>query len=900
MAPSQSQSPNIRLRPEGSSDLLKAEVSGNAFTTQATPNQKIIVNSTNKKSFKSQKDFPIIFYVVAGQPDDAFSLSANPTALRQMNVRVTIPNFNVDTTLAMNVYGQEAGVALQRQKNAITGQLEYQVTTLADYHQQYFDSVSGLLKPDERPKLFSLGDNFMGTADTNIATWTNAMKFFAGMGYTSTAINAPNEEGDHKNEKARVAIARQQGITTFQGGYSAFLPGGPLPFGWAAGNMSFDRVKVTAAEKVRGVLSKYKEIGISPEQISSIKVQEEPNFNEPIFYYWLSRNRDASQRFHAYLQNNGVTLYDTGKPTWDEVVPVSYSEAKNGMPGLKKVYYLTQLFMQQEAANWMGYSAEQFSQQAGRTIPIFMNVFGGRNGVFHTNGDKPLNPKDIQNFLDRDAHKDELTPEVATRIKQAFSVNVMDESYDWSLYARGVGVNTLWTEDWFPDNDYRSWYFMAERMRSATTKPDSNATSFGSYVMTASARMSGGGLDSQSMKRRALALIGSGAKNLIYYYTGPEYAFSPYTVWGAGKEKFSKVMTNVAETNRMIAKMEDVLYPGKKQHAQVAILMPRSSQYWDDELSVEAAKSQERSLQYDWAQFNYQSEVSLLFFALQNRDIPVDFVDEQDLLNSKSMSRYKVLYITEPNIPRDSQTAIGAWVQNGGSLMRELSAGSLDEYNEPCSILNLLTGLRVESKDRDFQWNITGSAKNLGTIAVTGNNGMFIAVGRRGSFGPLPKGSNIYASFAGGAPAIVSCAAGRGEVFQTATLLAQDYYYPISQKSDKYIHNAIGDEMASRYLKLPIFEESLAKPVRLRVGDLPVQGVDASLLESDKGLAIILDNTQASARKFENVAVLVRRSFPVKSITSYERGHLSFKQTPEGLEFTLPLIGSKPDVIAIR
>jgi hypothetical protein len=41
------------------------------------------------------------------------------------------------------------------------------------------------------------------------------------------------------------------------------------------------------------------------------------------------------------------------------------------------------------------------------------------------------------------------------------------------------------------------------------------------------------------------------------------------------------VFKQIADANQVIGKAEDLLWPGKKPRAQVAILAPRSSEFWD-------------------------------------------------------------------------------------------------------------------------------------------------------------------------------------------------------------------------------------------------------------------------------------------------------------------------------
>jgi hypothetical protein len=66
---------------------------------------------------------------------------------------------------------------------------------------------------------------------------------------------------------------------------------------------------------------------------------------------------------------------------------------------------------------------------------------------------------------------------------------------------------------------------------------------------------------------------------------------------------------------------------------------------------------------------------------------PVDFIDETALLNLTLLSRFKVLVLTEPNVPGKALDGLLGWVRAGGTLITVPGAATLDEYNEPSSTL---------------------------------------------------------------------------------------------------------------------------------------------------------------------------------------------------------------------
>ena len=61
--------------------------------------------------------------------------------------------------------------------------------------------------------------------------------------------------------------------------------------------------------------------------------------------------------------------------------------------------------------------------------------------------------------------------------------------------------------------------------------------------------------------------------------------------------------------------------------------------------------------QLNRATVDYMAEVFDLYLALQHANVPVDFVEEDDL-SAEGLKDYRVLYVTEPNIPVEGQRGL--------------------------------------------------------------------------------------------------------------------------------------------------------------------------------------------------------------------------------------------------
>ena len=114
------------------------------------------------------------------------------------------------------------------------------------------------------------------------------------------------------------------------------------------------------------------------------------------------------------------------------------------------------------------------------------------------------------------------------------------------------------------------------------------------------------------------------------------------------------------------------------------------------------------------ATVDYMAEVFDLYLALQHANIPVDFLEEDDL-TAEGLSPYRVLYVTEPDIPAEHQRGIANWLRAGGTLVTVSGAGQYDRYHEACSILAEATGIREERRERLLVAS-TNSLPDVGTV----------------------------------------------------------------------------------------------------------------------------------------------------------------------------------------
>jgi hypothetical protein len=85
---------------------------------------------------------------------------------------------------------------------------------------------------------------------------------------------------------------------------------------------------------------------------------------------------------------------------------------------------------------------------------------------------------------------------------------------------------------------------------------------------------------------------------------------------------------------------------------------------------------------------DYSVETYGLYLALAtDSNIPVDFLDEDALEEPAVLAQYKMIWVTQPDVPSVGAAGLAAWVRSGGTLATVSGAGTGDAYNTPSSVL---------------------------------------------------------------------------------------------------------------------------------------------------------------------------------------------------------------------
>jgi hypothetical protein len=700
--------------------------------------------------------------------------------------------------------------------------------TMADYNQQhYWKPLADLqLTQAQRPKKFLIVDRFIGGSDDR-REWRDGIGQLARAGINTIMVPASRPVRDF------------------------LLDAGVRRTAWAIYNppgYAFSYAKKATPEAINDWAQKqataYSRAGFAPEEMALLAMSDEPAWYYPqVFQPLLTDNITGVNLFHDYLRQQNLQPADLGAKSWDDVLPIGRSRAKD--LASRRLFYWSMRFFSWDASRHFANCTTALERAFYPNLPIYTNwnFFSGR---FFVPGPVASN-------------KDTTSPDAGMGAQ------------DWFEFGKLRGGTMLWTEDWFPDNQAYQWSFYNAKMRSIA---DRNNLQFGGYVV---GRIAGG--REGGIMQKALSIAGSGGKAIHYYWFGPDYNF-PGNCYSEKPDVFRKI----AEANRMIGAAEDLLWPGKQSRPQVAILMPRSAQAWDArdiQLPTQIQDATNTNLNNDTV--DYMAEVFDLYLALQHDNIPVDFVDEDDL-SAKGLEAYRVLYVTEPNIPTEGQDGLSEWVRGGGTLVEITGAGTYDRYNEPSRVLSNLSGIAEQPRER----MLVSSLDALKTVARgKGSQGEFTVAGARGNITGAREG--VEATFEDGSAAIVQRSAGRGRVVHFAWTPGLSYVKSSTGTKDNL---PVGfSDSIRRWIVYPLQLAGVQKPVTL---SLPM--VEAPLLLSKDGAALTLLNWRGEPLSALNVTAQV--PFKVKSVECIKRGRITFKESKDGISFSLPLDAA--DIVMLR
>jgi hypothetical protein len=686
------------------------------------------------------------------------------------------------------------------------------VATMAEFNRMFWNNLPPLEKgPVVRPRDFPIADRFI-SGDNDRVALHEGIAGLARAGFSALKID---------NGKIGHEYLLQTGLKrTTEAVYCP--PGGPF-------DHSISKPQETMDNWVNKIVAPLTNAGFATTDLALMTLADEPGWYYPSCFIALTNNPVALSRFRDYLKNQGLSPADLGARTWADVWPKGHSQALD-LPS-RRLFYWTMRFFPWDSARYYADCTRALESVFYTNLPVFVNwnFFSGRYYV----------PGPVANNRDRKS------PDAAMG------------GQDWMEFGRMRGATMLWTEDWFGDELAYQWSYYCARLGSAARL---GGVEYGGYIVPRSA-----GSRPEGIIQKAAAIVGHGGKAIEYFVFGPEYNFP-----GNCYSRSSRILIPMTEAHRLIAIAEPLLWPGRPRPSDLAILMPRSAQVWDPNGISDAT-----NVRLNGSTVDYMTEVYNLFLAFMHANIPVDFVEE-DQLTVEGLKGIKVLYVTEPNVPEENQKQLVTWVSKGGTLVTVAGAAQCDRYNEPCRVLSKGLGIAETARERMLVGNVYAFP---GNGAVTGRFGQVSVVGTRSTL-ESEKGLSIQGRFEDGTPALVSRDVGKGRAFHYNWMPGMAY------ARSPQNHNGMLVDWDSMH-RAVILDPALQSGIRAAVRpDRPM--VEAPLLESPAGAVVTLLNW--TDEPVTNLVVEMDYSRPVREVSSAAQGPLKFEQNNGIVRWSVPVL----------
>jgi len=717
-----------------------------------------------------------------------------------------------DVRLSGDLFGSTLGILIYRDEAGLPA-----AKTMAEYNERYWNHLEGVAVPEAlRPKRFPIVDRFIA-GDHDRRALQDGIENLARAGFS--AIMMP-PSARHREILLKTGLRRTS--------WAVYNPPG----------YAFDHNPKITKEALRAWAQKqvepYLKAGFEREDMAVFAMSDEPGWYFPSMLKSVNDNPTVRARFCDYLKAQDLSPKEVGHETWDAVRAIGRSKAVD-LPS-KRLFYWSMRFFAWDSARHFANSTRALEEAFYPGLPVLTNwnFFSGR---FYFPGPFGNNP-----------HKD--SPDCAMG------------GHDWFEFGRLRGCTMLWTEDWFGDDRAWQWSYYCSKLNVAVRK---GGVQFGGYVIPRTC-----GSREDGILQRILSLVGHGGKTIKYFVFGPEYNF-PLNCYSFK----SHLLPKMAEAHRMIGTAEELLWPGRRPKAEVAILQPRSALLWDAwGVPIPKGIFDATNVRPECHTVDYMAEIYGLYLALQHANVPVDWVEEEDL-SAHGLRDLKVLYVTAPNLPVSAMKGLSKWVEAGGTLVTVTGTGAADRYNQPSKVFGRVTRIVESPRER----TLVADARKLEPVAEgEGAVGNFEAVGLRGHL--ANKRGEALAKFKDGTPAIVEARRRKGQVVHFAWMPGMSYLASSSDTKDELPVRF--SEPIRRWIAEPVKQAGVVPPVTVSV---PM--VETPLLLSSKGAAITLLNWTGEDQ--ERVEFSVRVPFDVKSIRAIKAGELQSDREGRSVTFSLPL-----------
>ncbi|MAE76440.1 MAG: hypothetical protein CMJ85_06205, partial [Planctomycetes bacterium] len=570
---------------------------------------------------------------------------------------------------------------------------------------------------------------------------------------------------------------------------------------------------------------------------------DEPGWSFPHATELVTWEPPVIERFHAYLREKAMTPVLLGREGWSDVAPIGMPTPEAPLAE-RRLWYHTVRFSDLEEARTYAVAARAVRAELGEEVLGFVNW--NNPGIFHS---------DLRPWRD-------------------YAVYC---SSDWFTFSRARGNTCLWLGPGVSEGGYgyqstfRMWSMALNLLRSAA---DQGVGRFGAYVHHNFIPDERG----YEVALSIMAVAGHGGSGYESYVWGPRYAFTEY-MWS---EKFGHYAP-VADANRLIGRSEYLMVNAEAPKAEVALLWPITSQLYD--LNMRGYWTYNR---------DYLVEMEHVWFALNHQNIPVAFVDET-MVQQGELAKYRLLYVTGPNVERKTAETIAGWVSEGGHLWSSAAPERRDEHNESMDVLDVVLGVAARSVHKepgDYSPKVgLRNMKPLGTIVmrdapVLGKD-PWQAYGSRERFTVAP-GAVVAGTFDDdGSAAVVRNEYGKGSSFHFAAMPGLAYSRGTTEVDGRPTIDY--PEHIARLVAAPARALNVRRPARSSL-----RHVETAVLESEAGMAVTLLNW--SGKPVKELEVTLRGiGGKVKRLSSARLGALPHETHGDHVVVTL----SMPEVIDV-
>lgn len=323
------------------------------------------------------------------------------------------------------------------------------------------------------------------------------------------------------------------------------------------------------------------------------------------------------------------------------------------------------------------------------------------------------------------------------------------------------------------------------------------------------------------------------------------------------------------------------------------------------------------------------------WLALTHAQTPVEIVSEREI---ERLDRFKVCYLSGPNLTRAAVMKLRAWVEAGGTLWLGADARRAHEFNRPLDTLtSLLPATHGElSTPEPFQNTGRFLSHLTPRDTVTWGDDKLEVLSVQQSLAARDA-ATVLATFSDGTPAVVSGRAGNGRILLSGFLPALSYIKPAltarrpldeqadeqrrvaeearlkgSQSADQpEATNAVASaaptsraatnipaetrELLERSYNPWQFSDGIRAKLLTPVRDAQLQPritcdtplVDVIALDCDQGVLLALSNF--SLTPVRELRLTLRNAGRFQHVESVRHGLLKFTRTGTTLQLTLPL-----------